>query len=73
MKDKMKKLTGLVSNAGKAAKDLVDNAIQIADQNDDGKFNLLNKYQVQTITKYGFNDEKYDEACILIESIKENK
>ena len=40
---------------------------------DDGKFNLLNKYQVQTITKYGFNDEKYDEACILIESIKENK
>lgn len=40
MKDKMKKLSGLVSNAGKAAKDLVDNAIQIADQNDDGKFDM---------------------------------
>ena len=40
---------------------------------DDGKYNLLNKYQVKTITKYGFYDEKYDEACILIESIKENK
>jgi hypothetical protein len=40
MKDKMKKLSGLVSTAGKAAKDLVDNAIQMADQNDDGKFDM---------------------------------
>ena len=37
MKDKMKKLGGLVSNA---AKSLVDNAIQMADQNDDGKFDM---------------------------------
>ena len=31
MKDKMKKLSGLVSNAGKAAKGFADNAIQMAD------------------------------------------
>ena len=40
MKDKMKKLSGLVSNAGKAAKGFADNAIQMADQNNDGKIDM---------------------------------
>lgn len=38
--EKKSKISSLFSNAGKAAKNLVDTAIQVADQNDDGKFDL---------------------------------
>ena len=38
--DKKLNLSGFVSGAGKAAKGLLDSAVQTADQNDDGKFDL---------------------------------
>ncbi|MBQ8263939.1 MAG: hypothetical protein IJY96_04075 [Oscillospiraceae bacterium] len=38
--ERKNKLTELVSNAGKTAKTIFDSAIQAADQNDDGKFDL---------------------------------
>lgn len=38
--EKKKNLEAIISSAGKAAKDLLDNTIQVVDQNDDGKFDL---------------------------------
>ena len=38
--EKKSKFEAFVSDAGKAAKDLLGHAVQIADQNDDGKFDL---------------------------------
>ena len=38
--DKKQKFDGLMQGAGKTAKGLWDNAVQAADQNDDGKFDL---------------------------------
>ncbi len=41
MMDKKSKVGSIVSNAGKAAKNLLDNAIQAVDQNEDGKFDFV--------------------------------
>ena len=38
--EKKKNFEAIISSAGKAAKDLLDNTIQVVDQNDDGKFDL---------------------------------
>lgn len=40
MDNKMKKIDRLFSNTGKVAKNLLNNAVQIADQNDDGTFDF---------------------------------
>lgn len=38
--EKNSKLKNAIANAGKIAKEALDNAVQLADQNDDGKFDL---------------------------------